>query len=159
MAQKDEDKARVENEEFQNFAELLQPEMKQLIKLGDFQGTTGTKVKLTTNFVRCNLDVMNSKTDYIYQYRVDFDPICDNVEMKKAMVAYVLEDTGITHMFEGTMIFTFKKLSQTEDSLRYEVIENVYSVKIGLFIDFESIFRFKRFIEPSSSRMSSKERF
>ena len=131
------EKARVENEEFQNFAEMLQPEMKQLIKetlaIGDFQGKTGTKVKLTTNFVRCNLDIMNSKTDYIYQYRVDFNPICDNVEMKRAMVAYVLEDTGITHMFEGTMIFTFKKLSETEDSHQYQVIENVYLIEIGHF--------------------------
>ena len=64
---------------------------------------------------------MNSKTDYIYQYRVDFKPICDNVEMKKQMVAYVIEDYNISHIFEGTMIFTFKKLSPTEDSLQFEV--------------------------------------
>ena len=110
--------------------------MKQLIKLGDFQGKTGTKVRLTTNFVRCNLDVMNSTTDYIYQYRVDFSPICDNVELKKAMVAYVLEETGITHMFEGTMIFTFKKISETEDSHQYQVFENVYLIEIGHFYRF-----------------------
>ena len=73
---------------------------------------------------------MKSQTEYIYQYRVDFKPICDNVEMKKQMVAYVLEDFNISHIFEGTMIFTFKKLSTTEDSLQFEVC---FLFKLKLF--------------------------
>ena len=71
---------------------------------------------------------MHSKTDYIYQYRVDFKPICDNVEMKKQMVAYCLAEDypHVDFIFEGTMIFTFAKLSATEDSIQIEVLKNIF---------------------------------
>lgn len=78
--------------------------MKEKISQGRFQGTSGTGVTLSTNFFRCNLGVMNSNKDHIYQYRVDFYPITDNVPLKKEMIAYVLEhpDSNIrNHIFEG----------------------------------------------------------
>jgi len=120
-AKMDEERERADNEEFQDFTAMLQPCMQQLVKIGDFQGKTGQRVPLTTNFVRCDLDIMHSKTEYIYQYRVDFKPITDNVEMKKQMVAFALSGEEFSHVnfiFEGTMIFTFAKLNETEDALQ-----------------------------------------
>ena len=37
----EEEKARAENEEFQDMTKYLQPEMQELVKLGDFQGKSG----------------------------------------------------------------------------------------------------------------------
>ena len=49
---------------------------------------------------------MNSTEQYIYQYRVDFHPITDNVPLKKSMIEHVLTNpdmnSGVSiHMFEG----------------------------------------------------------
>lgn len=47
---------------------------------------------------------MNSNEKYIYQYRVDFHPITDNVPLKKEMIEHVLttQNSGVSiHMFEG----------------------------------------------------------
>ena len=72
---------------------------------GQYQGKSGTPVQLSTNFFRADLDIMKSKTDCIYQYRVDFTPISDSVQLKEDMIEYVLTDerTGHTklHLFEG----------------------------------------------------------
>ena len=72
---------------------------------GQYQGKSGTPVQLSTNFFRADLDIMKSKTDYICQYRVDFTPISDSVQLKEDMIEYVLTDerTGQTkvHLFEG----------------------------------------------------------
>ena len=73
---------------------------------------------------------MHSKTEYIYQYRVDFKPITDNVEMKKQMVAFALSGEEFSHVnfiFEGTMIFTFAKLNETEDALQM-LVSNIEHV-------------------------------
>ena len=74
---------------------------------GQYQGKSGTPVQLSTNFFRADLDIMKSKTDYIYQYRVDFTPISDSVQLKEDMIEYVLTDerTGHTktHLFEGNI--------------------------------------------------------
>ena len=40
-ARLEEDKARAENEEFEDMTKYLQPEMQELVKLGDFQGKSG----------------------------------------------------------------------------------------------------------------------
>ena len=75
---------------------------------GQYQGKSGTPVQLSTNFFRADLDIMKSKTDCIYQYRVDFSPISDSVQLKEDMIEYVLTDerTGHTklHLFEGKIL-------------------------------------------------------
>ena len=40
-AKMQEERDRADNEEFQDFTTYLQPHMKQLVKIGDFQGKTG----------------------------------------------------------------------------------------------------------------------
>jgi len=75
--------------------------MREVISKGRFQGSSGTPVSLQTNFVRCNLGIMEEGDKTVYQYRVDFDPISDNVHFKKEMLANVLEGEVDKHLFEG----------------------------------------------------------
>ena len=117
-----EERERAVNEEFMDFsAKFGRPEMQEKIAAGKFQGSSGTPVQLKTNFVRCDLDIMNSGKDHVYQYRVDFDPISDNVHMKKEMLEYVLEDQVDKHIFEGTMVFTFQEIGKDKrESYKFE---------------------------------------
>ena len=75
---------------------------------------------------------MKSSTKNIFQYRVDFHPILDNVPLKKDMVAHVLGEDFL-HIFEGTMVFTFDKIGETsEKRFKCDYDGNTYEVTFVL---------------------------
>lgn len=78
-------------------------------------GATGTAMKLTANYFK-----MNTTKDWdIFQYRVDFNPEIEDARLKKALLRRERDNLG-GNLFDGTMLFTCKRITQSEVTTKYE---------------------------------------
>ena len=69
-------------------------------------GTTGRPVELMTNYV----ELKTIPGFLVKQYRVDFDPREDETSFKKTMM-YALEDKLGSFIFDGSVLYTSKDIS------------------------------------------------
>ncbi|XP_076817486.1 piwi-like protein 1 isoform X1 [Clavelina lepadiformis] len=76
----------------------------------DKRGSGGKPVDLITNFFPLGC----SRNWVLYQYRVDFNPEVDHKGARKGMLRDHTELLGPVYMFDGTMLFTTRKLPQKE---------------------------------------------
>lgn len=79
------------------------------------KGTSGTSMNLTANYFK-----MLAKSDWdIFQYRVDFSPDIEDTRLKKALLRRQKAEIG-GNLFDGTMIFTCKRMSVDEITTKFE---------------------------------------
>lgn len=70
------------------------------------QGETGRAVQLATNFFRLKC----SKNWRLCQYAVSYEPVIDNIKVRKAMLYGHKDVIGEVFIFDGTVLFSTKKL-------------------------------------------------
>lgn len=71
------------------------------------QGISGKPIKLTANYFE-----LQTRTDWcLYQYRVDFSPDIDVTSIRKKVLGQAAKDKLPGFMFDGTMIFTSRRIS------------------------------------------------
>lgn len=91
-------------------------------------GTTGTPMNLTANYFKMLL----TKDWDIFQYRVDFNPDIEDVRLKKALLRREKEQIG-GNLFDGTMIFTCKRITVGEITTKFETgaerVESTVQIK------------------------------
>lgn len=78
-------------------------------------GTTGQPLNLTANYFKM---LANKEWD-IFQYRVDFNPEIEDARLKKALLRREKAKIG-GNLFDGTMIFTCKRITLTELTTKFE---------------------------------------
>ena len=92
------------------------------------KGQTGTPLDLTSNYFRMLLQ----KDWDIFQYRVDFNPELEDVRLKKALLRRERTRIG-GNLFDGTMIFTCKRITISEITTTYETgadrVESTVQIK------------------------------
>lgn len=72
------------------------------------KGTSGTKVKLLTNYLRLQSE---GKVFMLYQYRVDFTPNIDDTHIRKKMLHNAIREEVPGCLFDGTVLYTLKRLN------------------------------------------------
>lgn len=78
-------------------------------------GTSGRPLNLTANYFK-----MLTKKDWdIFQYRVDFSPELEDTRLKKALLRREKAQIG-GNLFDGTMIFTCKRITVGEITTKFE---------------------------------------
>lgn len=88
-------------------------------------GSSGTPVNLITNFLP-----IETKNDWdIFQYRVDFVPDIPDTRIRKSLLAREKAKVG-GNCFDGTMMFTVKRLTVTELAVKLPNTEDVIQIKI-----------------------------
>lgn len=92
------------------------------------KGTSGTSMNLTANYFK-----MLAKSDWdIFQYRVDFNPDIEDTRLKKALLRRQKAEIG-GNLFDGTMIFTCKRMSVDEITTKFETgadrVESTVQIK------------------------------
>ncbi|XP_050093639.1 protein aubergine-like [Anopheles aquasalis] len=91
------------------------------------QGVRGKQILLKTNYFR----LTRSENMCVFQYRIDFEPIIENVGLICALIKTQAPVLG-PYIFEGTMLFLYNKLRSEELELqvRDSRTENLYKMKI-----------------------------
>lgn len=88
-------------------------------------GSSGTAVQLITNF----FPLQTVKEWDIFQYRVDFVPDIPDTRIRKSLLAREKQKVG-GNCFDGTMMFTVKRLGLTEITTKLPNTEDVIQIKI-----------------------------
>lgn len=88
-------------------------------------GSSGTPVQLITNF----FPLQTVKEWDIFQYRVDFVPDIPDTRIRKSLLAREKQKVG-GNCFDGTMMFTVKRLGLTEITTKLPNTEDVIQIKI-----------------------------
>ncbi|XP_035789141.1 protein aubergine-like [Anopheles albimanus] len=91
------------------------------------QGKGGTKIMLKANYFR----LTRSENMCVFQYRIDVEPIIEDVGLMYALVKSQGPVLG-PYIFEGTMLFLYNKLRSDvlELQIRDPRTENLYKMKI-----------------------------
>ncbi|XP_050090510.1 protein aubergine-like [Anopheles aquasalis] len=91
------------------------------------QGVLGTKIVLQANYFR----LTRSENMCVFQYRIDFEPIIEDVGLMHALIKSQGPVLG-PYIFEGTLLFLYNKLRSDELELqvRDSRTENLYKMKI-----------------------------
>lgn len=88
-------------------------------------GSSGTAVNLLSNYFP-----MKTIKDWdIFQYRVDFVPDIPDTRIRKSLLAREKQRVG-GNCFDGTMMFTVKRLAVTEIATKLPDSEDVIQIKI-----------------------------
>lgn len=85
----------------------------------DKRGKDGNPVKILTNY----FPLVSSKAWRLYQYRVDYEPEVDHRGARRGMLRDHLDLIGNTYMFDGSTLYTLKKLP--------EVVNTVHSKRLS----------------------------
>lgn len=78
-------------------------------------GTSGQPLNLTSNYFK----MLTNKEWDIFQYRVDFVPEIEDTRLKKALLRREKAQVG-GNLFDGTMIFTCKRIMVSEIVTKFE---------------------------------------
>lgn len=78
-------------------------------------GTSGVPMKLNANYFK----MLTTKEWDVFQYRVDFNPDIEDTRLKKALLRRERETIG-GNLFDGTMLFTCKRITLGEINTKYE---------------------------------------
>ncbi|XP_043925727.1 piwi-like protein 1 [Protopterus annectens] len=71
-------------------------------------GTSGSVIKLTTNFFR-----LTSRPQWtLYQYHVEYNPVMESRRLRTALLLYHEELLGRTNAFDGAILFLPKRLEK-----------------------------------------------
>lgn len=77
--------------------------------LGSKKGTAGSPIRLLANYFQ-----LLTHTDWsLYQYRVDFAPEEDRTRIKKQLFYMATKDVLAGYLFDGSMVFTSRRLAQS----------------------------------------------
>lgn len=91
-------------------------------------GKSGAPLNLTANYFK----MLTHKDWDIFQYRVDFNPDLEDTRLKKALLRREKAQIG-GNLFDGTMIFTCKRITVDEITTKYETgaekVESTVQIK------------------------------
>ena len=92
--------------------------------LDNKQGSNGKKINLTANYF-----AINTLKDWdIFQYRVDFSPDIPDTKIRKSLIDKEKSQIG-GNCFDGTMLFTVKKLKVEEIVTKLPTTDEVIQIK------------------------------